>query len=208
MTGAMWVAVLSVLLGLGVALSPSPTAALTCANTERAGWDAGTTTALGSTVADVAIGAVAITILLGVGDRLAAFVGVVGGVLLLGLGLDALKLSRDRHPMPRVAATPNRLVRGFLLELSQPQALLFGLTTVGPVAVLLRETDGALPWAVMCLLTAALLAGRLILVRWVARTGRLPAPARYRVVCWLTGGGLSLAGLAAMVWLGSYALGR
>jgi hypothetical protein len=199
---------LSVLLGLGVAAVSQPHRGVDLREHREGRLGAGTTTALGSTVADVAIGAVAITILLGVGDRLAAFVGVVGGVLLLGLGLDALKLSRDRHPMPRVAATPNRLVRGFLLELSQPQALLFGLTTVGPVAVLLRETDGALPWAVMCLLTAALLAGRLILVRWVARTGRLPAPARYRVVCWLTGGGLSLAGLAAMVWLGSYALGR
>ena len=204
----MLVAVLSVLLGLGVAVTPGPIAALTCANTERAGWGAGTTTAVGATLADVAIGAVAVTILLGVGDRLAGFVGVIGGVMLLGLGLDALMVSRQSRPMPRVAATPNRLVRGFWLDLSQPQALLFGLTVAGPTAVHLRETDGAFPWPVAVLLAAGLLAGRLVLVRWVALSGRIPTPVRYRVVCWVAGGGLALAGLALMVWLGSYALGR
>jgi threonine/homoserine/homoserine lactone efflux protein len=204
----MWVAVLSVLLGLGVALTPGPTAALTCVNTERAGWGRGTVTAFGATLADVAIGAVAITILLGVGDRLAGFVGVIGGVMVLGLGLDALKVSREQHPMPRIAATPNRMVGGFLLELSQPQALLFGLTAVGPTVVHLRVSENAFPWPVAALLAGALLAGRLALVRWVSRTGRIPAPARYRVVCRVAGAVLSLAGPAMMVWLGSYALGR
>ena len=203
----MWVAFLSVVLGLGVALTPGQSVALACANTERAGWRGGATTVVGSTTADVAIAAVAVTILFGVGDRLASFVGVVGGVMVLGLGLDALMVSRDRHPMPRTAATPNRLLRGFWSELTLPQALLFGLTAVGPSIVHLRESEDGFPWAMVAVIATALMVGRLAMVTWVSRSGEIPRRGRYRVVCWVAGVALSAAGLAMMGWLGAYALG-
>jgi threonine/homoserine/homoserine lactone efflux protein len=207
MSGAMWVAILCVVMGLGVALTPGPSVALAGANTQRGGWRAGAVTAISATLADVAIAAVAITILYGVGDRLAAFVGVIGGVMVLGLGLDAFVVSGHRDPLPRTAGTSRRIVRSFLLELGLPQALLFGLTAVGPAVIHLREEQGTLPWPLLGLLGGCLLLGRLALVTQVWRSGRIPGRPAYRVVCWVAGTGLVAAGLALIIWLGSFALG-
>ncbi|MGI8613739.1 MAG: LysE family transporter, partial [Nocardioidaceae bacterium] len=126
----MEVGLLAAVLGLSVALAPGPSLALACANTLRGGVRAGISTSVAAALADLAIAVVSVVILFGVGDRPASFVGVIGGLMVLGFGVDSLVVSRRRDPVPRGAATHRKFVQAALLELSLPQALLFGLTAV------------------------------------------------------------------------------
>lgn len=204
----MWVAALVVVLGLGVALTPGPSLALACANTLRGGRSAGTTTALAATMADLAIAVLAVTILMAVGEQLRAFVGVVGAVMVFGLGLDAIAVSRRTDPVPRSTATRQRFVHAFVLEISLPQALLFGLTAVGPVITHeLARNDGWWPWLLVGLLGAGLLVSRLLMVSRVARSHRPLARGPYRTLCRIAGAGLIGASVAMLIWLGPLALG-
>lgn len=204
----MWVAALVVVLGLGVALTPGPSLALACANTLRGGRSAGTTTALAATIADLAIAVLAVIILTGIGDQLRSFVGVIGAVMVFGLGLDAIVVSRRTDPVPRSAATRQRFARAFVLEISLPQALLFGLTAVGPtITHALVRDDGWWPWVLVGLLGVSLLASRLLMVSRVASSRRPLARGPYRALCRVAGAALIAASVAMLVWLGPLALG-
>ncbi|CAN5194967.1 hypothetical protein BH24ACT12_BH24ACT12_13120 [soil metagenome] len=204
----MWVAALVLLLGLGVALTPGPSLALICANTLRSGRGAGTATALAGTLADLAIAVLGVTILMGIGDQLRSFVGVVGAVMAFGLGLDSIVVSRRTDPVPRGNATRHRFARAFALEVSLPQALLFGLTAVGPVITHeLVRNDGWWPWTLIGLFGAGLLGSRLLMVSRVTRSRRPLARGPYRRLCRMAGAALIGASIAMLVWLGPLALG-
>lgn len=181
--------------------------ALTCANTLRAGRGAGTATALAATTADLTIAVLVVTVLMGIADQLRAFIGVIGAVLVFGLALDAIAVSRRADPVPRGTATRPRFARAFVLELTQAPALLFGVTAVGPVVThQLVRNDGWWPWALVGLLGAGLLVSRLLLVSRVADSHRPLARGPYQGLCRVAGFALIGASVAMLAWLAPLAL--
>jgi threonine/homoserine/homoserine lactone efflux protein len=202
----MFTATLAVVLGLGVALAPGPSLALASANTLRGGLRSGIASGIAASLADLLIVVLGVIILFGVGDRLASVIGVIGGVMIFGLGLDALIVASRRDPVPRSAATHRKFLQAALVELGLPQALLFGLIVVGPVITHLRDSGDAWPWALVVLLVTGLLVARLSVVIRVARTERPLDRRGYRVVCRVVGSALMITGLIMIIWLGQYAL--
>ncbi|HYJ66584.1 MAG TPA: LysE family transporter [Nocardioidaceae bacterium] len=202
----MFTATLAVVLGLGVALAPGPSLALASANTLRGGLRSGVASSLAASLADLLIAVLAVTILFGVGDRLTSVIGVIGGVMLFGLGLDALVVASRQDPVPRSAATHRKFLQAALVEFGLPQALLFGLTVVGPVITHLRDSGDAWPWALVTLMITGLVLARLGVVIRVAQTDRPLERSGYRVICRLVGVSLIVMGLIMVVWFGQYAL--
>lgn len=202
----MFTAALAVVLGLGVALAPGPSLALTSANTLRGGLRSGVVSTIAASMADLLIAILGVVILFGVGDRLASVIGVIGGVMIFGLGLDALIVASRRDPVPRSAATHRKFLQAAVVEFGLPQALLFGLIVVGPVITHLRDSSDAWPWALVVLLVTGLVVARLSVVIRVARTDRPLDRAGYRIVCRVVGCALMITGLIMIIWLGQYAL--
>jgi threonine/homoserine/homoserine lactone efflux protein len=202
----MLTATLALVLGLGVALAPGPSLGLASANTLRGGLRSGVASSLAASLADLLIAVLAVTILFGVGDRLASVIGVIGGVMVFGLGLDAMVVASRRDPVPRSAATHRKFLQAALVEFGLPQALLFGLTVVGPVITHLHDSGDAWPWALVLLMIAGLVAARLGVVVRVARTDRPLARSSYRMVCRVVGVALIVTGVIMIVWFGQYAL--
>jgi homoserine/homoserine lactone efflux protein len=202
----MLTATLAVVLGLGVALAPGPSLALASANTLRGGLRSGIVSTLAASIADLLIAVLAVIILFGVGDRVASVIGVIGGIMVFGLGLDALVVASRYDPVPRSAATHRKFLQAALVEFGLPQALLFGLTVVGPIITHLRDSGEAWPWALATLMVTGLLIARLGVVFRVAQTDRPLDRSGYRLICRLVGASLIVTGLIMIVWLGQYAL--
>jgi threonine/homoserine/homoserine lactone efflux protein len=202
----MFTATLAVVLGLGVALAPGPSLALTSANTLRGGLRSGVVSTIAASMADLLIAILGVIILFGVGNRLASVIGVIGGIMIFGLGLDALIVASRRDPVPRSAATHRKFLQAAVVEFGLPQALLFGLIVVGPVITHLRDSGDAWPWALVVLLVTGLVVARLAVVIRVARTARPLDRGGYRVVCRIVGSALMISGLIMIIWLGEYAL--
>lgn len=199
---------MAVVLGFGAALTPGPSLALASANTVRGGVRSGAASALAASSADLVIAVVGIVILSGVGDRLASFFGVIGGVMLLAMGLDAIASARRSDAVPHSAASHRRFWRAAVLELGLPQALLFGLTVVGPIITNVNDLDDdGWPWLVGGVLAVSLTGARLGVVAQVARHGRPIDRGSYRRVCWVIGPALAVTGIGVMAWLGRIALG-
>jgi threonine/homoserine/homoserine lactone efflux protein len=202
----MFTATLAVVLGLGVALAPGPSLALASANTLRGGLRSGIVSSIAASMADLLIAVLAVVILFGIGNRLVSIIGVIGGVMIFGLGLDALIVASRRDPVPRSAATHRKFLQAALVEFGLPQALLFGLTVVGPIITHLRDSGDAWPWALVLLMVGGLVAARIGVVIRVAQTDRPLDRSTYRIVCRLVGVSLMVTGLIMVVWLGQYAL--
>ncbi len=202
----MFTATLALVLGLGVALAPGPSLALASANTLRGGLRSGIASSIAASMADLLIAVLAVIILLGIGDRLVSIIGVIGGVIIFGLGLDALIVASRRDPVPRSAATHRKFLQAALVEFGLPQALLFGLTVVGPIITHLRDSGDAWPWALVLVMVGGLVAARIGVVLRVAQTDRPLDRSTYRIVCRLVGVSLMVTGLIMIVWLGQYAL--
>ncbi len=202
----MFTATLAVVLGLGVALAPGPSLALASANTLRGGLRSGVVSTIAASMADLLIAVLAVIILFGVGDRVASTIGVIGGIMIFGLGLDALIVASRRDPVPRSAATHRKFLQAALVEFGLPQALLFGLIVVGPVITHLRDSGEAWPWALVAFMVAGLVVARLAVVIRVAHTDRPLDRSSYRLICRLVGAALMITGVIMVVWLGQYAL--
>jgi threonine/homoserine/homoserine lactone efflux protein len=202
----MLTATLAVVLGLGVALAPGPSLALASANTLRGGLRSGIVSTLAASIADLLIAVLAVIILFGVGDRVASVIGVIGGIMVFGLGLDALVVASRHDPVPRSAATHRKFLQSALVEFGLPQALLFGLTVVGPIITHLRDSGEAWPWALVTLMVTGLVIARLGVVFRVAQTDRPLDRSGYRLICRLVGVSLMVTGLIMIIWLGQYAL--
>ncbi|MGH3497291.1 MAG: LysE family transporter [Nocardioidaceae bacterium] len=202
----MWIVVLVVAIGLGVALAPGPMLALVSANTMRGGLRSGALSAVAAATADALITVMALVIVDALGSRLGGVIGMVGGLVLVGLAVDAFVVSRRTDPVPRGAATHRKFVQAAQLELSMPQALLFGLTVAGPVLTHLRDVRDSWPWALAAVLSGVLLGTRLVVAAWVARSGS-PLPRRsYRLICRCVAVVLSTTGVVMIIWLGGYGL--
>lgn len=157
-------------LGLGAGLAPGPLLALVITTTLARGFAAGARVALSPLVTDAVIITVSLLVVRSLPDRAAAALGVVGGLYVVWLGIDAL---RERPVDVEATPThgPDPLRRGALVNLLSPHPWLFWITVGGPV---LLAAWAASPAAALGFLVAffLLLIGSKVVIAALVAGGR------------------------------------
>jgi len=121
-------------LGLGAGLAPGPLLALVITTTLARGFRAGARVAFSPLVTDALVITVSLLVVRSLPDRAAAALGVVGGVYVVWLGIEALRdQGIDVEAVPTEGPDPLR--RGALVNLLSPHPWLFWIAVGGPLLV-------------------------------------------------------------------------
>lgn len=189
--------ILGLTLGLSAGISPGPLMTLVITASLRRGLAGGLLVALAPFITDAPIIALSLLLL----DRLPPWamtaVTVVGGLVVICLGVDALRSARQAELPSQEEdgnGTGRELWKGALVNLLNPHPYLFWATVGGPT-LLAGWRENAVYAVAFIVGFYALLVGSKVIIAWlVARQSReLPLRA-YRVVLGMLG--------AAMVVLG------
>jgi threonine/homoserine/homoserine lactone efflux protein len=119
-------------LGVGAGLAPGPLLALVISTSLARGFGAGLRVALSPLVTDSIMIAVSVLLVRELPARAAGVLGVVGGLYVVWLGVEAL---REQPVALETADGPDPLRRGALVNLLSPHPWLFWLTVGGSVVV-------------------------------------------------------------------------
>ena len=128
----MHVLVIGIGLGLGAGLAPGPLLALVITTSLTRGFRAGLRVALTPLVTDSNMIAVSVLLVRELPARAAGVLGVVGGLYVVWLGVEAL---REAPVALEATDGPDPLRRGLLVNLLSPHPWLFWLTVGGSVVV-------------------------------------------------------------------------
>ena len=128
----MHVLVIGIGLGLGAGLAPGPLLALVITTSLTRGFRAGLRVALSPLVTDSIMIAVSVLLVRELPARAAGVLGVVGGLYVVWLGVEAL---REAPVALEATDGPDPLRRGLLVNLLSPHPWLFWLTVGGSVVV-------------------------------------------------------------------------
>ena len=128
----MHVLVIGIGLGLGAGLAPGPLLALVITTSLTRGFRAGLRVALSPLVTDSIMIAVSVLLVRELPARAAGVLGVVGGLYVVWLGVEAL---RGAPVALEATDGPDPLRRGLLVNLLSPHPWLFWLTVGGSVVV-------------------------------------------------------------------------
>ena len=128
----MHVLVIGIGLGLGAGLAPGPLLALVITTSLTRGFRAGLRVALSPLVTDSIMIAVSVLLVRELPARAAGVHGVVGGLYVVWLGVEAL---REAPVALEATDGPDPLRRGLLVNLLSPHPWLFWLTVGGSVVV-------------------------------------------------------------------------
>ena len=128
----MHVLVIGIGLGLGAGLAPGPLLALVITTSLTRGFRAGLRVALSPLVTDSIMIAVSVLLVRELPARAAGVLGVVGGLYVGWLGVEAL---REEPVALEATDGPDPLRRGLLVNLLSPHPWLFWLTVGGSVVV-------------------------------------------------------------------------
>ena len=124
-------------LGLGAGLAPGPLQALVVTETLARGFAAGARIALSPLLSDLVVVVVSVLVVRSLPDRAVAVLGGLGGLVVIWLGIEAL---RDVEVSVEGVARSGggSLLRGVLVNLLSPYPWLFWLTVGGPLLVAAR----------------------------------------------------------------------
>jgi threonine/homoserine/homoserine lactone efflux protein len=122
-------------LGLGAGLAPGPLLALVVTTTLSRGFGAGVRVACAPLVTDIVVIAASALVVHSLPDRAAGVLGVVGGLYVLWLGVDALRVPAEAGDPDAAVNTGDPLRRGALVNLLSPHPWLFWFTVGAPVLV-------------------------------------------------------------------------
>jgi len=185
---------LGLTLGLSAGIAPGPLLTLVITASLRRGLAGGLPVALAPLLTDAPIIALSLLLL----DRLPSWamtaVTLVGGLLVIYLGIDALRAARRAEvPGPTVAGggQGRELWKGALVNLLNPHPYLFWATVGGPT-LLAGWRESPLYGVAFLVGFYALLVGSKVIIAWlVARQNQALSPRTYRIV-------LTVLGLAMM----------
>lgn len=197
---------LGLTLGLGAGISPGPLLALVITTTLARGFRAGARVALSPLVTDSIIIAISLLFVHAIPTRLAALLGVAGGLYVVWLGIDALK-TRIEQDTSLIAPTADPLTRGTLLNLLSPHPWLFWIVVGGPI---LLAAWNASPISAIGFLGAffALLVGTKVVIAAIVAQGRERlSPRNILVAQRIAGLLLIVAGIALTYEFGQQLLG-
>ena len=188
--------------GLGAGVSPGPLMALVITASLRSGLTGGIRVALSPFVTDLPIIALSVLLLDLLPPEALRWVGTVGGLVVIWLGVETLRTAR-RTALPDALdtqANPKReLWRGVAVNALNPHPYLFWATVGGPALVSGWRLS---PWHALAFLASfyTLLAGSKIAIAWlVSRKAGGLSPVSYRRV--LAGSGLLMLGMGGwLIW--------
>lgn len=195
-------------MGFSAGLSPGPLLTLVVTASLRSGFGGGVRVALSPFVTDLPI--ILLSVLLSNNLPVAAlrWVGTAGGLVVIWLGVEALRASRHALlPSARAtqAAPQRELWRGALVNALNPHPYLFWMTVGGPALVSSWRIS---PWHTLAFIVSfyGLLVGSKIAIAWlVSRQAGSLSVTWYRRI--LAGCGLLLFAMAALllwqVWHGA-----
>ncbi len=124
-------------LGLGAGLAPGPLQALVVTETLARGFAAGARIALSPLLSDLVVVVVSVLVVRSLPDRAVAVLGGLGGLVVIWLGIEALRdVEVSVEGMARSGG--GSLLRGVLVNLLSPYPWLFWLTVGGPLLVAAR----------------------------------------------------------------------
>jgi threonine/homoserine/homoserine lactone efflux protein len=119
-------------LGLGAGIAPGPLQALVVTVTLARGFAAGARVALSPLLSDLVVVVVSVLVVGSLPDRATAVLGVLGGLFVIWLGIEALRdVSVPLEGEPH--GEGGSLLRGALVNLLSPHPWLFWLTVGGPL---------------------------------------------------------------------------
>jgi len=194
--------------GISAGLSPGPLLTMVITASLRSGFAGGLRVALSPLITDLPI--ILLSVLLSTSLPVGAlrWVGTVGALVVIGLGVEALHASRNAQ-LPRdqaaQAAPQGELWRGALVNALNPNPYLFWMAVGGPALVSSWRIS---PWYTLAFIVSfyGLLIGSKIVVAWlVSRQAGSLSLTWYRRI--LAGCGLLLFAMAALllwkVWHGA-----
>jgi threonine/homoserine/homoserine lactone efflux protein len=121
-------------LGLGAGLAPGPLLALVIRSTLQDGIAAGARVAFSPLVTDVPIIVLAVVLASSLPEAALGALGIVGGVFVIWLGVEALRESPAPAEAAIGAASPQRdLLRGALTNALSPHPWMFWITVGAPI---------------------------------------------------------------------------
>ncbi|MBI1379374.1 MAG: LysE family translocator [Frankiales bacterium] len=164
-------------LGLGAGLAPGPLLALVVTSALARGFAAGLRVALSPLVTDTLMIAVAVLLVRELPNRAAGILGVVGGLYVVWLGVDAL---RERAVGIELEPRAGSLRRGALVNLLSPHPWLFWIVVGGPVLVAAWAES---PWSAVAFLVGffgTLVGTKAVVAAVVAGSRRALTPAGVR----------------------------
>jgi threonine/homoserine/homoserine lactone efflux protein len=186
---------LGLTLGLSAGITPGPLLTLTVTASLRRGLAGGLLVALAPFISDAPIIALSLLLL----DRLPPWamtaVTFIGGVVVIALGVDALRASR-RAELPSQAdgeqSAGSELWKGTLVNLLNPHPYLFWATVGGPTLLAGWQERPAHALAFLGGFYALLVGSKVIIAWLVARRSQVMSLRGYRIA-------LTILGVAMMV---------
>jgi threonine/homoserine/homoserine lactone efflux protein len=132
-------------LGLGAGLAPGPLLALVIRSTLQDGVAAGIRVAFSPLVTDIPIIVLAVVLASSLPETALGALGIVGGVFVIWLGVEALRESPAPVEAAIGAARPQRdLVRGALTNALSPHPWVFWITVGAPILAEQKASGSAL----------------------------------------------------------------
>lgn len=133
---------LGAVLGLAIGAVPVPLLGLVLASSLRGGTRLTVITSIAPLLSDAVIVAAAVLVHAIMPSRLVAAIGIVGAVVVILHGADALIVSRRRDPVPRSAALRPPAIKANVVNLESPQPWLFWLTAGAPLIFVAQSSGG------------------------------------------------------------------
>ena len=162
-------------LGVGAGLAPGPLQALVISVSLARGFAAGARVAASPLLSDVIVIVVSLLVLRSIPDRAVAVLGVVGGLFVVWLGIEALReVAAEVEAGPRSASSS--LLRGALVNLLSPHPWIFWLTVGGPLLVAAWADSPASAAAFLVGFYALLVGSKVVLAAIVAGGRRRLSP--------------------------------
>ena len=197
---------LGLTLGLSAGITPGPLLTLVITASLRRGLAGGLLVALAPFVSDAPIIALSLLLL----DRLPPWamtaVTVVGGLVVIALGVDALRAAH-RAELPGQAdageAAGNELWKGTLVNLLNPHPYIFWATVGGPTLLAGWQERPAYGAAFLGGFYVLLVGSEVVIAWLVARRSQALSPRGYRIVLTILGVAMVVLGVLLIreVWL-------
>jgi threonine/homoserine/homoserine lactone efflux protein len=165
-------------MGLSAGISPGPLQALVITASLRSGMAGGLRVALAPLLTDSLIILLAVWLIGQLPPQAFRWVGTVGGLVVIGFGIETFRSARKAAPAGDVAAQAEprkELWRGAVVNALNPHPYLFWATVGGPALVSGWRIS---PWHALAFVVSfyVLLVGSMVFIAWIvsSQTGTLP----------------------------------
>jgi threonine/homoserine/homoserine lactone efflux protein len=192
-------------LGLGAGISPGPLLALVISTSLSRGFRAGARVAFTPLITDTITISASLLVVHAIPTRIAALLGMVGGVYVIWLGVDALRTRIEQDTS--LAERSDPLARGVLVNLLSPHPWLFWIVVGSPI-LLAAWSDSALYCAAFLVSFFLMLIGTKVVIAAVVAQGREHLSARNLLTAQrLSGALLIVAGVLLVLGFAQQLLG-